>query len=80
MFTVFVHKRNAESGVSLEVLEEVDPPLGVALPDVPEGLELVPALRQVLAVERVLRRVRALHRRAQQLATKVLQRIGHVLQ
>ena len=41
----------------LHVLELVDPPLGVALPDLPEGLVLVPTLLHVLLVDPVHRRL-----------------------
>ena len=42
---------------ALHVLELVDPPLGVSLPHLPQGLVLVPALLHILLVDLVHRRL-----------------------
>ena len=46
--------------LSLHVLELVHPPLCVALPHLPQGLVLVPALLHVLLVDLIHRRLRLL--------------------
>ena len=56
----------------LHVLEHVDPPEGVAPPDLPQRLELALALGQVLLVHHVLRRLSTRLLRLGQVGPQVL--------
>ena len=71
----FWHLRSSGSSKSpttLHVLKQVDPPEGVAPPDVPQRLELAPALGQVLRVHHVVRRLRARLLRLGQVGAQIL--------
>ena len=57
---------------TLHVLEQVDPPEGVAPPDVSQRLELAPALGQVLRVHHVVDRLRASLLRLGQVGAQIL--------
>ena len=57
--------------LSLHVLELVHPPLCVALPHLPQGLVLVPALLHVLLVDLVHSRLRLVTTKSKVKITKV---------
>ena len=57
--------------LGLHVLELVHPPLRVALPHLPQGLVLVPALLHVLLVDLVHRRLRLVKTKSKVKFTKV---------